>query len=182
MFLQVPVKYQFINKLNEASFCKPWLKVEPACAIVNIGECVRVQEPWSRHRGPCTMVQAPWSRNRGPYTRVHDTMAEVSRYRQSLSMHRVHAPWSTHHGPCTRIQGTMVEVPRSRHHGPGAMVEVLRSKHCLVWLSMYCGRVLAPTLALFTMCGSEGYHLPVPFSLKCPSHFSTNLYEIICIA
>ena len=38
--LQVPVKFQFINKLNEATFCKSWLKVEPSCAIVNVGECV----------------------------------------------------------------------------------------------------------------------------------------------
>ncbi|KAI0240801.1 Inositol polyphosphate 5-phosphatase OCRL [Lamellibrachia satsuma] len=39
---QVPVKFQFINKLNEATFCKSWLKVEPSCAIVNVGATTKI--------------------------------------------------------------------------------------------------------------------------------------------
>lgn len=39
---QVPVKFQFINKLNEATFCKPWLKVEPSSALVHVGATAKV--------------------------------------------------------------------------------------------------------------------------------------------
>ncbi|CAG0879555.1 unnamed protein product [Cyprideis torosa] len=35
---QVPVRFEFIRKLNEPSFCKPWLKIQPFCDFIKPGE------------------------------------------------------------------------------------------------------------------------------------------------
>ena len=35
--LQVPVQFEFIKKLNESAYCKPWLSAEPSKAVINVG-------------------------------------------------------------------------------------------------------------------------------------------------
>ena len=34
---QVPVQFEFIKKLNESAYCKPWLSAEPSKAVINVG-------------------------------------------------------------------------------------------------------------------------------------------------
>ncbi|XP_077976840.1 inositol polyphosphate 5-phosphatase OCRL-like [Glandiceps talaboti] len=40
---QVPVQFEFINKLEDRSYCKPWLKVEPSMCFIMPGDKVEVQ-------------------------------------------------------------------------------------------------------------------------------------------
>ncbi len=35
---QVPVQFEFIKKLNDKSFCKPWLSVEPSSGFIMPGD------------------------------------------------------------------------------------------------------------------------------------------------
>ncbi|CAG5118177.1 unnamed protein product, partial [Candidula unifasciata] len=39
---QVPVEFEFVNKLNEPSFCRPWLKVTPSKSVIQEGQCCEV--------------------------------------------------------------------------------------------------------------------------------------------
>ncbi|XP_070568021.1 inositol polyphosphate 5-phosphatase OCRL-like isoform X2 [Ptychodera flava] len=40
---QVPVQFEFINKLNDTSYSKPWLKIEPSMCFIMPGDKVEVQ-------------------------------------------------------------------------------------------------------------------------------------------
>ena len=35
---QVPVQFEFVKKLNDKSFCKPWLSVEPSSGFIMPGD------------------------------------------------------------------------------------------------------------------------------------------------
>ena len=37
-FIKVPVQFEFINKLDDQTYCKPWLAVRPHKACINIGK------------------------------------------------------------------------------------------------------------------------------------------------
>ncbi|GFS13828.1 inositol polyphosphate 5-phosphatase OCRL-1-like [Elysia marginata] len=39
---QAPVEFQFINKLDDTSYCRPWLKATPNQAIISAGHCCEV--------------------------------------------------------------------------------------------------------------------------------------------
>ncbi|XP_005098372.1 inositol polyphosphate 5-phosphatase OCRL isoform X2 [Aplysia californica] len=40
---QVPVEFEFINKLDDQSYCRPWLKATPHKSIILAGACCEVQ-------------------------------------------------------------------------------------------------------------------------------------------
>lgn len=37
---QVPVEFEFINKLEEQSYCQPWLKITPFKSVITPGNCL----------------------------------------------------------------------------------------------------------------------------------------------
>ncbi|RUS72880.1 hypothetical protein EGW08_019354 [Elysia chlorotica] len=39
---QAPVEFEFINKLDDTSYCRPWLKAIPSQAIISAGACCEV--------------------------------------------------------------------------------------------------------------------------------------------
>ncbi|BFZ10183.1 hypothetical protein BsWGS_13221 [Bradybaena similaris] len=39
---QVPVEFEFVNKLNDSSFCRPWLKVTPSKSVIQEGQCCEI--------------------------------------------------------------------------------------------------------------------------------------------
>jgi len=36
--LKVPVQFEFINKLNDDHYCKPWLSIEPSRGFIHISQ------------------------------------------------------------------------------------------------------------------------------------------------
>jgi len=36
--LKVPVQFEFINKLNDSHYCKPWLSIEPSRGFIHISQ------------------------------------------------------------------------------------------------------------------------------------------------
>ncbi|KAH9491544.1 hypothetical protein Btru_030906 [Bulinus truncatus] len=40
---QIPVEFEFINKLDDQTYCRPWLKATPCKSIIEAGVCCEVQ-------------------------------------------------------------------------------------------------------------------------------------------
>ncbi|CAL1542649.1 unnamed protein product [Lymnaea stagnalis] len=40
---QIPVEFEFINKLDDPTYCKPWLKVTPCKSVILSGICCEIQ-------------------------------------------------------------------------------------------------------------------------------------------
>lgn len=38
LFLQVPVQFEFIKKLDDSKYCKEWLNIDPALSFIMPGE------------------------------------------------------------------------------------------------------------------------------------------------
>ena len=53
MYLQVPVQFEFINKLNDEKYCKPWLTIKPSKAVVNVKDQIEVELEVSQTKRCC---------------------------------------------------------------------------------------------------------------------------------
>ena len=44
------MQFEFIKKLNESAYCKPWLSAEPSKAVINVGTYKEVLYYSSQYR------------------------------------------------------------------------------------------------------------------------------------